>query len=703
MPLNDDVKKSIQGAYSQFLKAKGLKPRYGQKLMIAAIARVLGELEPELEDSQQHVCVVEAGTGTGKTVAYLLATLPIAAHLGKKVVISTATVALQEQIVFKDLPDVKRHSGLQFAYGLVKGRGRYLCLSKLDRILQGDPGEVSFVSESDLAVSADELKLYSSMTQALAENRWDGDRDSWPTELEGPAWSKVTTDHRQCSGRRCSFVRQCAFFRARDTMEDLDCVVANHDLVLADLALGGGAILPAPKDTIYIFDEAHHLPDKALDHFAAHARVVATSRWLGMTEGQWSKTVEPLKEAFGFSQLALKAEPLFKQARVLLDELQPHLLQLSAQMDHQAQTVRYRFPDGQAPENIEILAQQLEVAFGELHDLLAKLSAEVDRLLEDEHGPVSKDTLEELYPLLGTWVGRAEANLNLWRSYSDTRPDPQWPVARWATLVGSDEVADFELVSCPILASHTLTKHLWEPCFAAVATSATLTALGSFDRFQLRSGTSPESHYEVVPSPFQFAEKAVLRVPADAVEANPVDAHTASLVKLLPEHIAENEATLVLFASRRQMLDVYEDLPAVWQNQVLMQGNESKQMLLEKHKKRVDAGTRSILFGLASFAEGVDLPGNYCRHVIIAKIPFAVPDDPIEASMAEWVERRGGNAFMQISVPDAATKMVQACGRLLRTEADEGRVTVLDKRLVTKRYGSAIMDSLPPFRRDINC
>lgn len=704
MSLNERLKKCIQGAYSQFLQSKGHNPRYGQKLMIAAIARTLGSLNLDDDGERQsdgHVCVVEAGTGTGKTVAYLLATLPIAQALGKKVVISTATIALQEQIVFKDLPDVRKHSGLTFDFGLVKGRGRYLCLSKLDRLLDDSPRDVTFLNDDEVNLTPQDIALYHKMVQDLAQNRWQGDRDSWPDELSGPTWNRVTTDHRQCTGRRCSHVRQCSFFRARESLADVDCIVANHDLVLADLALGGGAILPAPKDTIYIFDEAHHLPEKALNHFSVHTRILATSRWLGMTEGQWHSQFEAMAPATCFMTLAAPVEAVLNKARTLIDQVQPLLQPLISQMERRAQVVRYRFPQGQVTPALEDIARQLQRVFTELHSHLDKLRNELDDMLEEEHCPVPKVDLETIYPLIGTWCGRAEANKSLWHSFADTTADPKWPIARWVTLVGSDEIADFELVSSPILASHTLDQKLWQHCCAAIATSATLTALGNFERFVLRSGTPQNAVYEVVPSPFDFVKNGVLCVPNGAVEGNRAEEHTASVIQLIPELIQDQEATLVLFASRRQMLDVYEGLPSHWQSQILMQGNESKQLLLDNHRKRVDDGQASILFGLASFAEGVDLPGNYCRHVIIAKIPFAVPDDPVESAMAEWIEQQGGNAFMQITVPDAAIKMVQACGRLLRTETDEGRVTVLDQRLISKRYGSAILNSLPPFTKQL--
>jgi ATP-dependent DNA helicase DinG len=157
----------------------------------------------------------------------------------------------------------------------------------------------------------------------------------------------------------------------------------------------------------------------------------------------------------------------------------------------------------------------------------------------------------------------------------------------------------------------------------------------------------------------------------------------------------------VLFASRKQMREVYDSVALELRDRVLLQDHFGKQELLRLHRERVDAGKGSVIFGLASFAEGIDLPGPYCTHVVIAKLPFAVPDDPVEAALAEWVEARGGNAFMEISVPDAALKLVQASGRLLRTEEDRGRITLLDRRVVTRQYGRRILDSLPPYRREV--
>ncbi len=704
MFLDDQTKSEIQKAYSEFLSAKELKPRYGQRLMIAEIARTLGNIEYDNEgirSAGKHISVIEAGTGTGKTIGYLLPTLIIAKKQNKTVVLATATVALQEQIVFKDLPDLVRHSPMNFQFRLAKGRGRYLCLTKLDAILSNNDNadfiplyedEAAFISDQDAI-------LYGSMMGQLSSGEWDGDRDNWDDEVDRQAWQRITTDHRQCSGRKCSHVRQCAFFKARDSISEADCIVANHDLVLADLALGGGAILPAPEDSIYVFDEGHHLPDKALNHFSCHSRIRGTIRWLGQSEGQWKKMVEPIQDATYFMQLTEPLESTLKSARSVLEAFLPQLEIIMQDADYMQPKVQLRFVQGVVPSEIELIAQQLADYFAELSQILSKMHKELSELMEEPNSTVPLVDLENIFPVIGSWLLRAENNQALWYSYADTTYSEKWPIARWVSVVKLNDVIDYEMVSSPILASKALEKDLWQRCAGAVVTSATITALNSFDRFKQRAGTYEHATYVVVPSPFDFQNNAILTVPEKAIEANNAQAHTDNIIELLPEIIDKQAGTLVLFSSRKQMTEVYEELPITWQEQILVQGNESKQALLRKHKKHIDKGRGSIIFGLASFAEGVDLPGRYCTHVVIAKIPFSVPNEPIEAALAEWVESSGGNAFMQISVPDAAMRLVQACGRLLRTESDQGKISILDKRLISKRYGSVLLKSLPDFKK----
>ncbi|WP_445355002.1 ATP-dependent DNA helicase DinG [Microbulbifer sp. EKSA008] len=710
--LNEKHKSAIQGAYSQFLSGRGLKARYGQKLMVAAIARSLGSITQNASGERdsdktdgEHICVVEAGTGTGKTVAYLLASIPLAQAQDKTLVISTATVALQEQIIHKDLPEVARHSGLKFEFALAKGRGRYLCLSKLDQLLSSFSASGTGLSlglyEDELPqVEAESVALYQKMTDSLTSGTWDGDRDNWPDTIETDDWSRVTTDHRQCSGRRCPHVTNCSFFRARESLGKTQVIVANHDLLLADLALGGGAILPPPEETIYVLDEAHHLPEKALNHFSHHSRVGASTGWLDQTNKALGQMLGEIGDGAQIDRCGEQLPAVLTSAKQGLEQMWPLIEELCEFEDERGNTIRHRFEGGVIPDSMSQLAEKLREDFDELESLLSKMLQTAQRMMEDGHSPVPLADLERWYPQLGSWHGRAEANLLLWANYARADADGALPQARWVTLVDWGGSTDFEVCSSPILAGKTLEYSLWRRCYGAVLTSATLTALGKFDRLQMRAGTPDNASYQVVPSPFDFSH-ATLQVPPEAVDAGNAEQHTDAIIDVLPDLLKGEGGALVLFSSRRQMETVYEALPGTWRNRILMQGQQSRQQLLDSHREIIDGGGSSILFGLASFAEGLDLPGDYCRHVVIAKLPFAVPDDPIEAALAEWIEAKGGNPFMQITVPDAALKLVQACGRLLRAEGDSGTVTLLDRRVVTRRYGQAILNSLPPFNRKI--
>ncbi|WP_370979147.1 ATP-dependent DNA helicase DinG [Agaribacterium sp. ZY112] len=700
--LGDDVKRTIQKAYTQFLEAKELKPRYGQKLMVAEIARTLGNIDLDDEGhniTEKNISVVEAGTGTGKTVAYLLASIPLAAHYDKTLVLSTATIALQEQVLHKDLPDLLRQSGLKFSFCLAKGRGRYLCLNKLERVVSDIEDSAAAMYEDEIiAVSSSDKVLYQKMMDKCADGHWDGDRDSWETELDATTWSRVTTDHRQCLGRKCPNIRDCAFYNARAAMDEADVIVANHDLVLADLALGGGAILPAPENSIYVFDEGHHLPDKALSHFASHSRYRGTIRWLGQSEGQWPKQIKAVEELSHFVQLAQPLESRFKECRTIFEEALPLVRDICEDIDVDQYSPRLRFEKGEVREELQEFARKASRALAALHELLEKLHKEIDTLINEESRAVPAQAMETMLNILGSSVSRAEASLSLWQSYKETSFDEKAPWARWVTLHTDSEPLDYEFVSSPVLASGLLNKGLWSRCCGAVVTSATIRALNKFDRFKLRAGLFDNASFEAVPSPFDFS-RGELIIPNEAVEANRSFEHTQSLVELLPEIIDKKEGTLVLFSSHAQMSQVYDSMPADINELIHCQGHESKQRMIESHKKRIDRGLGSIIWGLSSFAEGVDLPGDYCKHVIIAKLPFSVPDEPLDAAYSEWIEARGGNAFMEVTVPDASIRLVQACGRLLRTEADSGRISILDKRLISKRYGSAITNSLPPFSR----
>lgn len=706
--LDDDVKKTIQTAYRDFLAGKGIRARYGQRLMVAEIARYLGDITASdgARTSPHGACVVEAGTGTGKTLAYLLATIPVAKALGKRLVISTATVALQDQIVGKDLPDVREHTSLDFNWTLAKGRGRYLCLSRLEGRLQdegvGDSENMPLFLLEEAPDGGDARAFYEKLLASYATQSWDGDRDHWPETIDDDRWRKITTDHRGCTNRHCSYFDSCAFFAARGALEEADVIVANHDLILADLALGGGAILPKPEDTIYIFDEAHHLPEKALAHFAASTGINGARNWLK----QMSQILAKLLPHLPAGSIAARSVDRIGTASRNQDPLLESLYDwLSANLEwnrgNDGRLQLHRFPEGQLPEalatQIQALVPEAALVCRELDTLVDILNRGLGDRTDNE---VDKATAESWYPVVGQLHARSEEQVELWKSYAAALGENQGPPpARWIQHQQWDRGEELMLFTSPVLADGLLASRLWSRCFGAILTSATLTALGRFDRLNQRAGLPSESRFLVAPPAFRYQEMATVEVPPEAMEPGDSVAYTEALVNSLPKLWAGEKAVLVLFTARRQMHAVRDALDAAVAVDVSTQDDHARALVLQNHKDRVDAGRRSVLFGVASFAEGIDLPGNYLEHVIITRLPFSVPDDPIEASLAEWITQRGGNPFMEISVPDASIRLVQAAGRLLRTEEDRGRITILDRRILTRRYGALLLDALPPFRR----
>ncbi len=686
--LTEALKQEIQDAYTNWLLARDFKARRGQREMVAHITR--GLCDPDV-----RLVAIEAGTGTGKTAAYCMAAIPVARVLDKTVVIATATVALQEQVVFRDLPDLQQHSGMRFGFALAKGRRRYVCVKRLDDAIRPRDRQAGHLFEPP---AMDPTPLYQSMLESFSDGSWNGEVDSWRDGVDEAAWQQVTTDHRGCTNRRCAYFSQCPFFKARGELEGVDVVVANHDLVLADLSLGGGVVLPEPENCIYVFDEAHHLPDKTQSHFSARARLKGTISWFDQINSATGTMTQRFERPQFLVALAtnLAAETALaaESFSLLLSEVSR--LQFTARDESLA---THRFPLGCIPVDLARACAETLPALRQVESILARMEDKLAEVAEGEGDWPNRHETDDWLPLLGQLLARAEAVIAVLTDFAQAPAliDEDGVAvmhARWVNQTGDD----FEIISAPIEPGELLRDVLWGRCHGAVCASATLTAAGSWDRFLERSGLGAQAATLCIPSPFDYPKLVQFRVPSMTTDPRQADAHSVEIAGLMPKLLAEECSALVLFASWRQMRKVLELLPRKLADLLLVQGAAAKQALLDAHRLRVDGGEISYLFGLASFAEGLDLPDDYCRHVIICKLPFAVPDDPIDQAVAEWAEHQGRNPFMEISVPDAALRLVQACGRLVRHERDHGRITLLDRRFVTQRYGAVLKRSLPPYR-----
>lgn len=686
----------------------GFRRRKEQDRAILAIARTL----ESADDNAQRTIAVEGPTGIGKSIAYVVAGLVAAKRHGKTLVISTATVALQQQLA-ADLAVIASVTSTPVRTAVLKGRSRYLCDRNLAQLSGEDPDQLGLDLGGDAVgghwpfrPTAEEREAVQELRAARSRREFDGDLDGWARPIPPRVRPLLTTSAKGCAGASCPYAASCAFLRSRRSVRDADVVVVNHALLLADQReTGGGTLLPPLDESILVVDEAHHLPEVAVEASAAT-----------MVLGGHAKRV---REAIESSQKAARMRAKAYSTSVL-DKLADAERDLSSALDHLGASMaslldgnassvpsrRYGRTFGHAaqvrvlPAQLSPLRDELEVASGQAKWLLDQVGREKEKLSKEPPAGVTAGVVSRMVHELGAsgdWLQSAHDTLELLAAED---ADQESPVARWVSRDGKGTV---EVHACPVDASGWLAQAVWRKAFGSVATSATLRAMGDFRHFAERSGLSrvPGVAYVALPSPFDLERSAVLRVPAMVAEPSEEDRFIAEVLIELESTVDPAEGTLILCASRALMEALVERVPASWRDRLRVQGTRAIGPLLESHRAAIAAGEGSILVGLATLAEGVDLPGRQCSHVVIVKLPFMSPTDPVGETRAEWIEARGRSPFAELLLPEAHRRLVQACGRLIRTESDTGRITVLDRRLTTKAYGRRMLDTLPPYRRDI--
>lgn len=661
----------------KLLQAAGLEKRESQMQMIQAAKDAL---------QKNKILCIEAPTGTGKTVSYCLASYMVKKQK-QPLVISTATVTLQEQLVYKEFVLLEKILGEKINFAIAKGRRRYLCNARLNNAN----------AQGDLLSSNDEVEK---CFEQLESGKWDGDRDNLEYPISESTWSSLTTDASGCAGKRCAFFNDCAFFKARKRCQQADIVVTNHSLLLSDLELGGGALLPEPEKAIYIIDECHHLPEKSLSHFAKSAHLMSSVDWINLLNKSYAKAVE-LKVAQSSEQGSIAT--LAKEFVDLLNNLKLYID--SNQLKFTKEVWRVSESEVQGFHE-----------FVELKNIAGKLAGYCQSTCDilqtklEKQAATDENEFSTLLANIGFVGSRAKNFCDAWQLFFHQRQEKEPPVARWFSRVDlkKSEGMPFDFVchTSPITAASDLQNLFWSKlCHGAVLCSATIRALGKFDDFLRRTGLNKVDKVitKAIASPFDY-EQSTLVVPA--MKAEPQGAmqqkHLDEVISLLPKLLTMKLGTLVLFTSKNAMEEAFAAMPDDLIDDILLQGVRGRSRLIEMHKVRIDEGKRSILFGLASFAEGIDLAGAYCEHVIIHKLPFAVPNDPIAMTRTEWLEANKLNPFMLVTLPAASIKLTQYVGRLIRHETDRGIVTILDKRLVSKFYGKSLLENLPPFKLDIN-
>ena len=689
--LNDDMKAAIRDAYAKLqANTPGFSTRRSQSQMIGVVSRALSH--------SGGVGVVEAPTGVGKSLGYLTAGVPIALATKKKLVISTGTVALQSQLFERDIPNFLKATGIEATVALAKGRTRYLCTRNAAEAHGDGAQEGMFEDEQplfDRPLAPIEMDLAQKLSKDFLEGRWNGDLDNAPETISNTLRSRITTPASGCAGRKCAYSAQCAVLRSRNTVREAQIVVTNHALLLSALSIGesdnGQPLIAPPSDMLLVLDEGHHIGSVAIDQGAASLALDEMAKRTGRLQVLIAASYRAVdKDKLGNllpNEAIEAAAKVSKQLKAFRD-----VIDRSWRPDPAAQEPMWRAPNGRLPEiwmaDIEAIADDTRSLFNWAHAALAQVAK----------GKPEDAARERLQRNLGMALEMIEQQHNLWTAWRREDKEGQPPMARWITL---SRDGDLILHGSPVSAAHVLRKLLWDEVDSVVMTSATLTGGGDFQSLAIDNGIPAEAEMVSLASPFDLPNQAQLIVPAFPVTPDDRERHPKEVAKYLVKELDWGKGSIVLFTSRWKMEKVAELMPAAQRKQVLVQGETAKQKMIDEHLRRTSAGEGSVLFGLNSFGEGLDLPGEACTTVVITQVPFAVPTDPQTSTLSEWFESRGLNAFNLIAIPHALRTLTQFSGRLIRTSTDTGRVIILDSRLLTRRYGKRIIDALPPFKRVI--
>ena len=672
--------------------------RASQRDMAATIARVYND---------GGVGLLEAGTGVGKSLGYLVPALRWAAANKERTIVSTNTINLQEQLVGKDLPFLARALGDQkVRFALLKGWRNYLCKA---RLVQATEGAAQLFDDG----TAGELKAIA----AWAERTADGTLADLPTPPRPEVWDEVSAEGDICTRAKCSHFSDCFVFKARRAAAEADVIVVNHHLLLSDVAVRraaqnwtDAAVLPAYGRLIV--DEGHHLEDAA----AAHLGCSVTRRGMQRLVNRLDRRGKGLLPALG-TRLSASSDLLSTASLDLLESrLEPAVRGLREKsgllfdlldtfiQEAGESVVRLTHAFASHPIWTGGLSRALEDTLGEIEMLSEGLRTVRERI----EGSTKLD--EALAPLLNEMrsvTRRLEtAGDGLRRALA---PPPEDNSVRWVEVRGRER--SVAVSSVPLDLAPILREDLFKRLDSAIITSATLTASRGdvasdakrFDFLARRLGLDdPEltPATAVFPSPFRYETQSLLVIPTDTPAPNTdPDGHRRAVTRMVLDVAEDADGGLfVLFTSHREVRQMAVELRSRGTERrwpLLVHGEESRDALLSRFR----SSGKAILLGTASFWEGVDVPGDALRGLVIAKLPFRVPTEPVTAAQCEAIAARGGDPFTEFMLPHASLRLKQGFGRLIRTGTDRGVVVIGDPRIVTKRYGRGLLDELPGAKR----
>ena len=623
-----------------------------------------------------RILIAEAGTGVGKSLAYLIPSLAWALSNGERVLISTATINLQQQLIEKDIPLASRLLPGKLKSVLVKGRGNYICLRRFNEALEED---------SLFRESGDELET---VRQWLTSTD-TGSRSDLPFYPLQESWAKICSETDACMGLRCRWREQCFVLQARREAASANILVVNHHLLFSDLSLRlhgagfeGGAVLPAFSRII--FDEAHTIERSATSFFSRSFRNSSLQKQLARLMRQQGRKrfgiIPKLQRHSDKPEVFDPMAGMISRIRTSLAELEGISLSLS----RGSSSLRIV---SLADQERRALLEAMEKVRTSLTALVTTLSASLERvdLEEDDNDLFEAETI----------LGRLSEMVSVMAAFREYQERDE--SVFWFEVRGSEGNRFLSFIQSPLDIGPTMEKAVYEPFNTVVFTSATLTVNESFSFWCNRVGLSSEREgviRGIFPSPFLYAQRVLLALPSDAPDpaSEGYQDYVSSFVR--EALLISGGSALVLFTSYGMLGRTWDAVAPVLAEEgilALRQGSEDRSKLLN----RFASDHSSVLFATDSFWEGVDVPGESLRMVIMCRLPFRVPSEPVLQARMEAIEARGGNPFFQLSLPDAAMRLKQGFGRLMRKAEDRGVVVMLDPRIIRKSYGKILLSSLP--------
>ncbi len=677
------MKERLDAFFSQggplALTVKGFEERAEQKLMSQDVLQAF---------TGQYPAFIEAGTGTGKSLAYLIPAILWAEKYDEKVVISTNTIALQEQLINKDIPLAIRALGFETKYVLAKGMSNYACLSRLDQA----------VSERSLFATTSEEELIS--IQNWSRTSICGSRSSLPFLPTHASWEQVSVQSDLCSGPKCEHFNRCFFFKAKQEAQSAKIIVVNHHLLFADLALrlesGQQGLLPAYKRLI--IDEAHHIEDIATEHFAAKVsrqEILKVLSFLSLEftdrfAGRLALLRQKLKAlSQEFLQIFESLSQIRRSCLFLTDELFDSVATFTTLLGQNEQKLKIGPHHLTHPYWIETLLVRSSALSAELIGFSMALQGLENRLVECKSETLDQETKQLRLEIKALSIRLQLASEKIKTFFKGPKDEE---TIFWIQL-GQHEI---QLVSAQPDVSSLLRKNLFDKMATTVLCSATLATNKNFSFARARLGLldHPKTDEKIHASPFAYKKQALVGIPTDMPFPDSQEFAPRSIEAIKELVIASRGNAFVLFTSYDALKNAYTSLKPDLEEKgftLLKQGDDHRHSLIS----RFIAKPSSVLFATDSFWEGIDIVGDSLRCVIITKLPFAVPNDPISQARSDLLAAKGKSAFVEYALPKAAVKFKQGFGRLIRSKEDRGCFICLDSRILKKGYGKIFLKSLP--------